>query len=335
MGQVKRFGDPTKSPRPKRGRPRGSKQPDGMSFIKKLLYHPDVEQAAEWAKAHFRLLWDRVRGAELAEVNDALEKTSHELNTAQHTLDKLEEHKASTPRFIKTSKVNTDKDDTVVSFRDWHRRDQILIWLLIVCILLCMGMGWSNVYANLLASGEPVFIENTWLAAMLATLAPLASVSVKWMTHFLRYDTSRRRYAIAVFMTTLVVLAVWLVLFVKSFPGIASPVLLDMADGFDTGSLLTWSQLTLEILVAACLWLAAEDIWIKYAPGWTVENPEYVELDKAISELKPSLDVLSQSHSALVGRKTELEADRQAYVNDRVASFYAEKARAAHFNFND
>lgn len=335
MINPKVHGDGSVTPPSKRGRRKVNKQPDALTFIKKLLYHPDGDKAAKWLTEHATLLWDKLRGSELAEVSEALGKTSHELDTAQRTLDKLEEHKAGTPRFIKTSKVSTGEDRAVVPFKDWHRRDQILIWMLVAFIVACMGMGWSNVYSNLMASGEPVIIENTWLAAALAALAPLASVSVKWMTHFFQYDKSRRRYAIAVFTATLGVLAVWSVLFVRSFPGIASPVLLDMDGGFDTSALLTWSQLALEVLVAACLWLAAEDIWIKYAPGWYVENIEHIELAKAIDQLKPTLDELHQRHSTLMGRKTELEADRQAYVNDTVASFYAEKARAAQFNFDD
>lgn len=318
----------------KRGRPK--KQPEGLSFIRKLLHHPEIEQAAEWVKDQARLTWDREQGAELAQVSAELEKTEKDLDTAQQSLDELEGHKANTPRFIKSSKVNTGKDDTVVPFKDWLRRDQILIWLLVAFIGVCMAMGWSNVYSNLLASGEAVFIETPWLAAALAALSPLASISVKWMTHFFRYDKSRRRYAITVFLTTIAILALWTVLFVDSFPGVASPVLLDMEGGFDTGPLLTWSQLALEILVAACLWLAAEDIWIKYAPGWYVESLEYLELNKAIDRVKPERDALHQRRSALVGRKSELEASRQAFVNDQMATFLAEKARfTAQFNFND
>ena len=317
-----------------RGRPKGESPIRG--FIRKVTQHPKIDEAKQWIKEQAGLLWDRVHGAELAQITEEMASLLRRCETTQQTLDALEKAKANTSRFIKAGTVHTGKDDGVVHFRDWHRRDQILIWVLGTFAVVCMVMGWSNVYTNLLASGEPVFLDSPWLAGTLAALSPIASIAVKWVTHFFRYDKTRQRYSISVFALTLIVLLLWTVLFVDNFPGVASPVLFDADDGFDTGPMLVWSQLMLEILAASCLWLGVEEIWIRYAPGWYVENQEYVEIDKAINTLRPELDEFHERLRVLQGRKTTLEADRQAYINEQIATFIALKARFnEQFNFND
>ncbi|MCB1878213.1 MAG: hypothetical protein KDH88_19735 [Chromatiales bacterium] len=321
--------------RRKPGRPKREVGPDLSGFLQRILHHPNSQEAIEAVKDQAGLAWDRLSGAELITVTQEAEAVEDEVTNAKRDLDELEISQRATSRTIPASQFHTGKDEAVVSFSDWDGRDRFYYLLFGLLTVACMAMGWSNLYVNLMASGEPVFIENFWLAAALAAISPLAAVAVERLSHLFVTDRARQRYTKAIFGLTVIVLAAWSVLFVHEYPGVTSPVLF-AGEGFDAAPFLTWAQIALEILVASCLWLAADQIHSKYAPGWVIENPEFREQGEAITALRARLGALRQRYGALIGRRAVLEADRQAFINAQVAEFQARKARFhAQFDFSD
>ena len=72
-------------------------------------------------------------------------------------------------------------------------------------------------------------------------------------------------------------------LFAMNFTGVSSGIDWDSIGESDggTSAYLVWIQLVAEMLVAAALFLAAEDIYLKYAPNLYTENPDYNNARKA------------------------------------------------------
>lgn len=295
---------------------------------RKLSRHHDAGEAMRIIEEQGGLEFDSQHGAEIERLRQESAELDARYATSSETLKELEKRKASTRRYIKSSPVYAGSEDKPVKFRHWPGKDKVLIVLISVCLLVVLGMGAANVYANLMASGTPVFLEAPWLAAMLSALLPIASISVKFVTGFMSLDTSRKRYAITIYGLTLATLAVWSVLFAMNFSGVSGGIDWQaLESGGNKGPALVWSQMMLEMLAGAALFLAAEDIAMRYAPDVYVENLEYLEIEKALKAHLPQHEDLCARRAEIQGRLNALLAERQAYINHKLADYVALRAR--------
>ncbi len=306
-------------------KPAGPSQPD---FAHRLIHHPDREVASEMIKQQATHEADQKFGAELEKLKLDMADIDARYKASSKTLIRLEEKKAATKRYIKSGEAHSGSNKDVIKFKDWRRKDQILLCLTLFFLFVAVALGMGNVYANLMSSGNAVFLEDPWLAVMLSALLPIASVSIKFLTNFFEYDRSRRRYAICIYVLTLVALLIWSVLFSLNFTGISSEIDWNsFEESNDTGSALVWSQLLVEMLAASALFLAAEDIYMRYSPDTYIENLEYIEVDKALKEHLVTHEALRELRGKLHGRLVELEAERQAFINDRIVKYISIRAR--------
>jgi len=211
-----------------------------------------------------------------------------------------------------------------VRFRDWAFKDQVLLVLASVGFLIAASLGAGNVYANLMSSGNPVFIEAPWLAFALSMLLPIGSMSIKYATQFFEFDHTRRWFALFIYMLTLVVLLIWSVLFAQNFPGVSGGIGLSaMLDSGSSGPWLVWAQLAAELLAGSALFLGAESIYLKYSPTYYVENIHYLDLEKRLKAHREEMDVLTDQRGEAMGRLETVRAQRQVEINYRVAEFLA------------
>jgi len=120
------------------------------------------------------------------------QETDARYKASQQCVEHLEEQFKATPHSIKASvqNANKDNDQNVTRFKDWDVSDQFALFYLLSAIIGVFIMGASNVYANLLASGQSVFIDNHWLAISLSMLMPCASLSLKFTHHI--FDNVQR-----------------------------------------------------------------------------------------------------------------------------------------------
>ena len=188
-----------------------------------------------------------------------------------------------------------------------------------VFLLAAMGMGAANVYANLMASGEPVFIEQPWLAVFLSGLVPAGATALKFISGFFDYARTKKRYALSIYVVTALVLLIWSVSFSLNFTGVTGGMDWDAfgQDDGGKGPFLVWIQIVAEILVAAALFLAAEDIYLKYAPDSYIENLDYLNSAKALKAHSAEHDALRDTRNANHARIAQLTAARQAFINER------------------
>lgn len=89
--------------------------------------------------------------------------------------------------------------------------------MLVPSLLAVMGMGAANIYANLMAAGEPVFLEQPWLAVCLSALVPCGSTALKFISHFFDHAYTKKRYALGVYVLTILAIAGWSVTFSLNF----------------------------------------------------------------------------------------------------------------------
>ncbi|MEW8626263.1 MAG: hypothetical protein AB2551_10965 [Candidatus Thiodiazotropha sp.] len=298
------------------------------SFSRKLAAHPDAKQASALVEQQAGLEFDQQQGAELEQAKLALTELDTRWKASSATMEELEKKKAGTKRYIKTGALHSGKEVDMVRWSDWRTKDQLLLVFTVSLLVLASFMGAGNVYTNLMSSGNPVFLDDPWLAVMLSTLLPIGSAAIKFVTNFMNYGSSRRRYAISVYVLTLIALVIWSVLFAQNFTGVSGDIDWNsLGTSNDNGSALVWAQLVVEMLAASALFLAAEDIYIRYSPDMFIENPEYIEVVKAIEAHLPAHEKLRQQRASTHGRVVELSASRHSTINRAVADYLAMRSR--------
>lgn len=305
------------------GNVRKKSNPVEQDFTQAMMYHPDMNIAVDLITEQAGLNFDFSHNGEISLIKFKQEEINKNFKTSSTTIDTLEKKKRNTKEFIKSA--DNEKE---IPFNQWKRKDQIILLFVIPMIFVAMIMGAANVYANLMASGTAIFLEKPWLAIALSTLVPIGSLSIKFVSNFLEVDRSRRRYSLSIYSLTFCMLIAWTVLFAMSYNGVSGGVIWDdMGETSQTGSLLVWSQLFLEILMAAALALAAEDIYMKYSPDAWAKNMEHVAIEKALKthlqDHNKLRDIRNQMHARLI----ELEALRQLTINEKTAQYMSLRAR--------
>ncbi len=302
----------------------------GEVFFRRLVHHNDAEISGAMATEQATHQADAQFGAELASVRLDSEDIDAAFKVSFKSLTDRETRLANTARYIKSGTLHSigGKDAADIRWKDWRRKDQILLCVLLFCLIIAAGLGMGNVYANLIASGNAVFIEKPWIAVMISALMPIASVSVKFVTNFLTYDTSRKLYAKCIYAATGIAFLFWGSLFGLTHSGVTSGIDWDsLGETADYGSAFVSSQLLVELLAASALFLAAEDIYMRYSPDVYMDNLEYLEIEKALKEQRAIHETLHQKRGELHGRLIELEAQREAFINEKVVEFISLRAR--------
>jgi len=306
------------------------------SFSQKLMFHPNQEEAAtmvaEQAGWHFDQSED---GKQLAENKLLQSELDSEFKSANKRRNTLEDKLNGTKQYIKCIAAPEDGEAPIkASFWRWSGRDQASMVMLCLCLLAAMVMGATNVYSNLMSSGQPVFLDNPWMAISISMLVPAGSCAIKFIANFFEFNLSKKRYALIVYSSVAITLLLWTIFFAQEFTGVTSEIDWDALgeESSDKGAWLVWVQIVAEILVAAALFLAAEDISLKYSPESYRENPEYINALDAFKKHQSQHSALreqrGQNHASIIG----LEARRQAYINDCLAEFMARRTRFNSFN---
>lgn len=212
--------------------------------------------------------------------------------------------------------------------------DQISLVFLFFALPSSLVMGTANVYSNLLVSGEAVFIEQPYLAVFIAMLMPAGSTAIKFISNFFEYQSTKKRYALLIYSLTGIVLFIWSYLFSMSFTGVASDIdwesLGEVQNQND--SFLDWMQLVAEILVSASLFLAAEEIYLKYSPNLFTESVEHINAKKALDAHTQTYEKLRDARNQNIADIAVLTAARGAFINKNIAEFMAMRARMSKFN---
>ena len=240
-------------------------QVSSSSFISKMQYYPDPKEASQIIAEHAGLEFDQTpQGKELHEKKALQTDLDERFNVAKAKQATLEEKLKNTKQYIKSGKGDGENK----GFSDMVIYDQFSLCFLFLALPTCLFMGAANVYSNLLASGEAVFIDQPYLAVFISMLMPAGSTAIKFISNFFEYQTSKKRYALFIYSLTTLALLTWSFLFAMSFSGVASDIDWESVGEAtnQTDSFLVWIQLVAELLVSAALFLAAEDIYLGAVP---------------------------------------------------------------------
>ncbi len=283
--------------------------PDAMDHFRKLVVQKDQKksekEAREYSTASFHITYG--------------EETSH-LNAE---IAQGEEHCAQLKKSITAQKQLIAKTDRMILIKDKLKRDipdehdrGVRKWLdvalgviCIIAALFVLGMGASNVFAIIMASGTPIFLEEPKLAWMLSGLLPLGAFALEFFKRHLYLDQTKKIYTLLIFALAALLLVVWVVLFALVFgsPG---------DDSFDLDSLIkpekenhiatafTMVQLLAELFVGASLFTTAGDLFAKYSPTKLTQNPNLVEAEQLLVPMEKEYEA---ANAALIKKKARLE----------------------------
>ncbi len=305
------------------------------AFMINMLAHPDIKEAT-------------LIIAEQAEHENDI-KNGYEIETLNRTLSSLDDDYKTSDKAVKARKKTLDDTEPFVPtpadgdggqykkvFWDWEFKDKTMMLVTTLALIAAMCMGAANVYANLIASGEGIFLTKPYLAIAISLLLPIAAIAVKNLSHYIHNPLYRRWYGLGIYGVTLASLVVWSVLFAQSFSGISGGfdvnALLEESSS-NSGSALVWSQLMLELLMGSALFLTIEEIANKYAPESFLPNIAHIKAKKAYEAALAAHKKIEENYAGKHGRLVTLYAENQKYTNEKVAEFVAMKSRrAAQFN---
>lgn len=304
-----------------RGRPR--KTPDvGQAVIGHfLMQYPNVREAIQRVERQALREFDRDNGGV---VEKLLVEESHlnaKVRRSDERLANLRSQLARTKEFDRVA------PGPATPFRQWSLKDRLLSAAAMVMSIVVVGMGAANVYANLTSAGLPVFIESPALCWLLAAIVPCAAFVLHATYDFLQSERSRRAFDRLLLGCTALAVAGWSWCFASEFAGVTATLSLVLDENNQAGSVFVWLQLSSEILLGASLARIADQTSFKYAPAEYRLTPEYQEIERALSRQEELHVQLQSEVAALIGRKSEVEAAREAAVNLAVAEFVARRTR--------
>lgn len=309
-----------------------SAPPDPEDFIGNIMSHPDVGEAMNIVGEFTGVVFDHDYGAEITALEqDQIEWDARYKDSCEDRVA-LEKSVQGTPQYKKSAPERSGTDNVKVSVFDWRGRDLIAASLALLMALAALVLGWSNVFANLIAN-NPTFIERPWLAASLAMLLPIGATGLKFVTNFIQLDVWRRRYCLLIYTLLFSLLLTWGVLFGLNFNGAAGGMNWEaLGEANDSATALVYVQLLCEMIGATALYLAFEEIAGRYSPDSWIKNAEYFEATTALKAHLANHDKLRDQRNKAHGRLASLRALREKKINEAVAHYLALRA-ASHPKF--
>lgn len=260
-----------------------------------------------------------------------LELEKAEINSDKAWVDKrlsdVNDRLCNTPPTIRSNEGQSK------SFYNWETGHQIAFSSLFAFLMTMLGVAGSNVYVALMASGEPVFLDNPALAVMLSLLAPAGAMALKFVSHCFEDHRGKKRFAVGIYLLSALVFLLWIFLFARSYSVTGGIDLNSLLNTEAKGPWLLFVQMLGEILVAASLTLAMQQIHLVYNPISPVDNPVYLDLLKQRDALVEERDKLSKKLVPVITRFTELERARTVASGQEIARYSAEIVRRAANDF--
>lgn len=301
---------------------------DVVAVIRMNLGNPDMKAAMKLIGEQARLIWQKCKGGELEivelsvqEVEKAYAKSCDFINSLLDTLHR-------TKPYIKAALARGGTDSGSVPFSQWQGKDQGVAVFSLVSALGVLFMGACNVFANLVGSGNPVFIEQPILAYFLSALLPASSVALKFVSEVFTGERTRRLYIQSMYVLTVFAILAWTVLFALNFHGISGGIDLDSFEETDyTASAFVWTQLLSELFVGFVLCHVAADTYARYTRDAFIRNPEYARLQDEVKTYQPEHERIRTERNARRSLLVELTASRESFSNEMIALYQSLRRR--------
>lgn len=305
--------------------------PDINGTIGAALALEDQSYSAQLIEEQAGLAFDMIRGEDITFLEAEISNQENSVKRSKQAIDEQEKVLFATSPTIKAAHIRNERvqERTPLQLLIWSKDFTIGLSCLL-CGLLVVLMGATNVYSIIMASGTPVFLDDPRLAMMLSGLLPIGSIALKFFSTTIQNDKFKKQYTTLLYGAAAISLVAWIVLFGMTFGSAAS--------GFDWDSLGTDSnsskdttftvvQLLTEMLIGATLFQVTGDIWATYAPTTMISNPAYEERKKNLELLRADHDERRKSYTQNTARLNTLKAARKAYVNSQILHYKHQAAR--------
>lgn len=255
-------------------------------------------------------------------LEQALELAKQHKTSADKTTETVTKELSTTPKRLNSPLDNNSLGLFSGGLSQVRFGDAIQLILFAILICLSMYTAYANVLANLLSTGLPIFLENTKIASGIAMIAPASSVSIKILPSAFKRDAAQalcKRLITAI--TALGVLA-WMILFAMSFDGLSNdlPDLTAFSDEPDyTANLLSFTQLFVEIMVSATLFIKFSDILAIYEPEHKTNNPEWDKLSADLEQAKLASTSAETAFEKANNALGQHKAGKQAFTNQALS----------------
>jgi hypothetical protein len=290
------------------------------NFIRMLLNQPALKDAVKLVEEQARLVWRKYFGLELERLQLEIAALEERLIPSDARLSALMSKLKSLKASISSETLNGEAVTQYIPFPHWRPKDKSTVVLSLFTAVVVLTMGAANVYANIMGSGNGIFIDEPYLAVLFSALLPAGSLALKFITDAIESAQVRSLYTKALHVLTVLVLLAWTVLFALNFPGTAAHFTFDDLESSNALSIaLTWNQVVADLLVGGVLFQVAANVYAKYTPSKDI--PDYIETEAAIKEEETLNKRLREERNEKRGIKVALEASLQAFVNDMVALY--------------
>ena len=304
--------------------------PDINGTIGAALALEDQTNSTTLIEEQAGLAFDMIRGEEITFLETEIDNQENSVKRSKQAIDEQEKVLFATSPTIKAVHIRNERAKSKTLF-------QLLIWSkdftiglsCMICGLIVVLMGASNVYSIIMASGTTVFLDDPRLAMMLSGLLPIGSIALKFFSSTIQNDKIKKNYTTALYGAAAISLVAWIVLFGMTFGSAASGFDWDSLGDDNTGKDTTFTvvQLLAEMLIGATLFQVAGDIWSTYAPTTLVPNPAYEERKKNLEFLRRDHDELRKTYTQNTARLSTLMSARKAYINSQILNYQRQATR--------
>lgn len=308
--------------------------PNIEDFINAVMTIPDQTQAAGLVEEQAGLIFDMATAGELGQIENDIDDAQEPFNQSKLAIaEQQKQLTVTTPTIKAAAYLNTTRptQDSAARMSLGQIKDILVgaTGILLGCAVV--GMGASNVYAIIMASGTPAFLDNPKLAIMLSGLLPIGSVALKFFSNYLPSDRAKKRYTMTMYGLSAISLIAWVVLFGMTFQSAGSGIDWDSFGAASNsgmkGEFFTVVQLLAELFVGATLFIVAGDIFSMYSPTTLLANPAYEERKQNLESMRTAHNKIADNFKQKQARFEVLRAARKAYINTQLAAYMRLSAR--------
>lgn len=294
-------------------------------FLHQIKSAPDAETRA---RTHHEYIFDEATGGEYHVRRRALDIGNERQEEARKALRETEKRLRGIDQWIDAPSSHGGEPDSDVPFSKWRLVDRVSTILAAGAATGLLGMGVANVTVNLLNSGNPVFIDAPWSAALFGALVPGVAIAAEGINHFIRSSELRRYYIFGMFGAGLTAAAAWILSFAQEFQGVSASIDWNaLADGATSGghgsSRMVWTQIVAETCLGAGLIMTIDQVSRKYWRGTRVQNAEAVELNERLTVQSTDFEREASRAGAADQAFAQINAARERFTGQALAALSA------------
>lgn len=304
------------------------------ALVNTVLQLPDQAQAEAHLKSTVNYAYLSMHGIDMGAIEAELGFAEADLAAMDKALEEIDRTLSETPQYLAASPLNQNRTDAsveTVPFGLWSFRHKIETLLLSLGLPAMLATSAITTYSALMASGLPVFLENSVLALAMSGLPAFGAIALKSMGSLFRSDKAHRRFAMTVYGLAAVSLATWGAAFADQFHGVGGGALDIFGDEAPVWKekLLVGAQLASEVLLGTAFFVRFERIARAYDPDAFIENLDYVTQTKHRDAADAARLSLRQDVAQQRGEDLSHQSALALQIELALISYRAKRARGS------